>query len=72
MKLTTSVKGKVGLDQSARGEGGHERELSSENGSADDSGEALSVLSWVGRVGTLDTEKVEHGALRQEDCEGKP
>jgi hypothetical protein len=69
VELTTSVEGKVRLDQSTRGEGSHERELSSENGSADDSGEALGVLSRIGVVGAFHTQKVEHGALRQKNCE---
>lgn len=57
----------VSLDQVASGESGTQRQLTSQDSGSDDTSEATSVVTGVGRVRSADTEDVEHSALRLED-----
>ena len=57
----------VRADQTALRERAHQRELSGENGSADDLRKAASVLPRVSRVRAIDTEHGQHGELGRED-----
>jgi len=58
----------VCLYEMAGGECTAERQLTSEDTSCDDTGEAARVLARVGGVGTADAKHVEHCCLWLEDC----
>jgi hypothetical protein len=59
----TAVVSHVGLDQVAGGKSSTQTELTSEDGSSDDTGQLAGVLTRGGRVRAANTEQVQHRAL---------
>jgi hypothetical protein len=58
----------VGLDQMASSESCTKRQLTGEDTSSDNTCKLASVVTGVCRVGTTNTEQVEHGGLGLENC----
>ena len=62
-----AVVGHMGLDEVAGGESAAQGQLTGKHSRRHDTGQALRVLSGGSRVGSADTEHVEHGALGLQD-----
>lgn len=50
-----------GMDEAASSERADEGQLAHHDGCSNQLCQALGVLSWIGRVGTLEAEDIEHG-----------
>lgn len=53
----------VRFDKVARSKCGAQAQLSRKNSGSDNSSKLPSIVTWVGGVGTTDTEQIKHGRL---------